>query len=165
MIDYSKGKSGYPSHNEWCLVWIKDSSRATMIMRRSVYNKSEFWTDHVGVRWGREAEYLWLDMPSELAYMKGYSGPSEYHEIAGSIASLVQSKQEQYGDAFGKMGDILRTLYPDGIKPDQYDDLAFMVRVQDKLCRIATGNKDIESPSRDMIGYCLLREERINNTL
>lgn len=85
----------------------------------------------------------------------------KYQVKAGEIASLVSEKQTAYGDSFGKSGQILLTLYPDGIKPEQMNDALTVVRVVDKLFRIAT-KKDAfgESPWRDIMGYALLAVER-----
>jgi hypothetical protein len=51
----------------------------------------------------------------------------------------------------------LSVLYPSGIKPEQYTDALAIIRVIDKLFRIAN-NKDAfaESPWRDIAGYALL---------
>lgn len=89
---------------------------------------------------------------------------SVYHLTAAEVASLVEQKQAAYGDAFGRAGDVLRILYPNGIKPEQYDDLLAVTRVIDKLFRIAT-RKDAfgESPWRDINGYsllCVVRDEK-----
>lgn len=80
-----------------------------------------------------------------------------FKEIGTEIGKLVQEKNEAYGDSFAKSGEILRLLYPDGIKPEQYDDALAVVRVVDKLFRIAT-RKDAfgESPWRDIAGYGIL---------
>jgi hypothetical protein len=89
---------------------------------------------------------------------------SAHRRIAESIGDLVDQKQAAYGDSFGKSGSIMRTLYPEGIGPEQMDDALAVVRVVDKLFRIAT-HKDAfgESPWRDIAGYALLgvrRDER-----
>lgn len=76
--------------------------------------------------------------------------------MATEIAELVEKKSKAYGDSFGKSGEILKLLYPDGIKPDQYTNALAIVRIIDKLFRIAT-DKDAfgESPWRDIVGYGL----------
>lgn len=80
-----------------------------------------------------------------------------YEERAAEIGRLVQSKQAAYGDAFGKSGAVLRILYPDGITPDKLDDALVIVRVLDKLFRIATDRDALgESPWQDVAGYALL---------
>ncbi len=77
------------------------------------------------------------------------------------IAKLVNEKQAAYGDSFGKSGQIVRILYPEGIPPEKIDDALTVVRVIDKLFRIAT-QKDAfgESPWRDIMGYALLAVAR-----
>ena len=73
------------------------------------------------------------------------------------IGKLVAEKQVAYGDSFSKAGDIMKVLYPNGISNDQLHDALTVIRVIDKLFRIAT-KKDAfgESPWRDIVGYGLL---------
>lgn len=82
---------------------------------------------------------------------------NKYLVSAKSIATMVAEKQAAYGDSFGKSGECLRILYPDGVKPSQYNDMLSVVRVIDKLFRIAN-QKDAfgESPWQDICGYALL---------
>lgn len=81
-----------------------------------------------------------------------------FEETGAKIGRLVAEKNNKYGDSFTKSGGILRILYPDGIKPDQYDELLTVTRVLDKLFRIAT-DKDAfgESPWMDIAGYSILK--------
>jgi hypothetical protein len=77
----------------------------------------------------------------------------------------VISKNNKYGDAIRKVALKLRADYPDGIRPDQYEDLLLWVRTQDKLTRIASytperREADDESPWADVRGYGLLGEEK-----
>ena len=82
-------------------------------------------------------------------------------ELAEDISKLVQEKQEAYGDSFGKSGECLRQMYPNGIKPDQYDDLLTITRILDKLFRIANNpNAFNENPYQDINGYSLLGVKR-----
>lgn len=74
-------------------------------------------------------------------------------------------KNRKYGDAVRKTLGILQELYPGGIRPDQYSDLLLLVRVLDKLIRIATytperRDADDESPWSDVRGYGILGEEK-----
>ena len=83
--------------------------------------------------------------------------------LEGTIHTIV--KNEKYGDAVRKTIDILYALYPDGIQPYQYADLLLLVRVLDKLVRIASytperRGKDDESPWADIRGYGILGEEK-----
>lgn len=83
-------------------------------------------------------------------------------ELRGQrLGVLVDSKQRQYGQSAQRSGGIMRILYPNGIRPDQYDDALLVVRVLDKLSRIAqrgTDGVDLggESPWKDCGGYSLL---------
>jgi hypothetical protein len=82
----------------------------------------------------------------------------DFHSIAKEIAALVAERQKTYGDSFSKSGDVLRVLYPDGIKPEQYVDALGVLRVVDKLFRVANGQ--MEDSWRDIAGYGLLGEAR-----
>lgn len=85
-----------------------------------------------------------------------------YAEIGQSIGALVEEKQKAYGDSFGKSGDVMRILYPDGIPPSKLDDALTVVRVLDKLFRIATDRDALgESPWRDVAGYSILSVKRL----
>lgn len=88
-----------------------------------------------------------------------------YARIGSEIGELVQTKQTAYGDSFGKSGGIMKILYPDGIPPEKMEDALTVVRVIDKLFRIAT-NKDAlgESPWKDIAGYALLEVGKIEKS-
>ena len=58
-----------------------------------------------------------------------YKVMSKYERIGVDIGRLVDKKNAAYGNAFRKAGTFLRLLYPDGIKPEQYEDLLAIVRV------------------------------------
>lgn len=83
-----------------------------------------------------------------------------YEALGADVGRLVERKQREYGDATRKAGAILHLLYPDGIAPEQYADLHGIVRVADKLCRIANGNQGDESAWVDVAGYGLLGAAR-----
>ena len=80
-----------------------------------------------------------------------------YHDIATRLANIVTEKNAAYGSSFSKCGTFLQLLYPDGVEPSQYQDMLTIVRIFDKLMRIAN-RKDAfgESPYGDIIGYALL---------
>ena len=90
-------------------------------------------------------------------------GLSGFQEIGTAVGKLVQEKNEAYGDAFLRVGEVLRILYPEGIGLDQYDDMLAITRVLDKLFRIAT-DKDAfgETPWQDVCGYAILSIARDN---
>lgn len=80
-----------------------------------------------------------------------------YVDIAESIGKLVQLKQQAYGDSFSKSKEIINILYPDGIKPENYQDALTIIRIIDKLFRIANKKTAFgESPYRDIAGYAIL---------
>ena len=83
-----------------------------------------------------------------------------FTELANGIGKLVEEKNKAYGSAFDRAGDFLKILYPEGIKPDQYKDMLCIVRVFDKLMRIATSYEGTEEKKvdaySDLMGYGLL---------
>lgn len=83
-----------------------------------------------------------------------------FTELAAGIGELVEQKNKAYGSAFDRSGDFLRVLYPEGIKPDQYKDMLCIIRVFDKLMRIATSYEGTEEKKvdaySDLMGYGLL---------
>jgi hypothetical protein len=94
-----------------------------------------------------------------------------YEMLGAEVGLLVDRKQRAYGDSFGRSGDFLRLLYPNGVTAAQLDDVLPIARIFDKLSRIAAGaDKDGESPYQDIAGYGLLglqlanqrAEERMN---
>jgi hypothetical protein len=95
-----------------------------------------------------------------------------YKELGQRIGILVESKQKQYGDSAGRAGRIMGVLYPEGIKPNQYDDALLVVRILDKLSRIAQRGEDGqdlggESPFGDICGYGILglaKDEKVDGT-
>jgi hypothetical protein len=80
-----------------------------------------------------------------------------YLTIAKQIGQLVEKKQAAYGDSFGRSGEVLKILYPNGVQPEQYTDLLAVARVIDKLFRIATDRDAFgEDPWGDIAGYGIL---------
>jgi len=93
----------------------------------------------------------------------------DYEALGSHIGAMVTTKQGAYGDSFSRAGPILRILYPDGISLDRMDDALVVVRILDKLSRIATHRDALgEDPFRDIAGYGLLavarREQNEKNT-
>lgn len=82
-----------------------------------------------------------------------------YEKLAMEIASLLQVKNAAYGSAFEKTTEILKHLYPKGIPLDSYKDVHVIVRVLDKLSRIAQNNDPLgEDPWKDICGYSILAQ-------
>jgi len=70
---------------------------------------------------------------------------------------LVDEKNTAYGDSFAQSCKVLEVLYPNGVGVEQYKDMLGIVRVLDKLFRIAHAKDAFgESPWRDIAGYGIL---------
>lgn len=81
----------------------------------------------------------------------------KYEKLATEIGKLVDEKNAAYGSSFQQAGEFLRLLYPNGIPPEKYGDMLCVVRIFDKLKRIATKKGAFsESPYQDIVGYGLL---------
>lgn len=88
-----------------------------------------------------------------------------YEELGRSVGALVDVKNKAYGSAFDDAGEFLKLLYPDGIQPGQYTDALALVRIFDKMKRIATDRDALgESPYRDIAGYGLLGLKRVERS-
>lgn len=86
----------------------------------------------------------------------------QYEKIGQEIGRLVDKKNAQYGDAVKATDEFLKILFPDGIKPDQYADLGLLIRIYDKMKRIANGNKGEENAWIDITGYGILGASKNN---
>lgn len=82
---------------------------------------------------------------------------NKFEKIGAQVGKLVYDKQLAYGDSFGRSGECLRQMFPEGIKLDQYDDLLTIARILDKLFRLANDPRAFnENPYQDIVGYALL---------
>jgi hypothetical protein len=81
----------------------------------------------------------------------------DYEDVGAHIGRLVDTKNRVYGDSFSKSGEVLKLLYPNGVKPEEYKTLLAVTRIIDKLFRIATDKDALgEDPWSDIVGYGLL---------
>jgi len=82
----------------------------------------------------------------------------EYQDKGAEIGALVEHKNKAYGNSFTKAHAIIKILYPHAIEPSQYDDMLALIRILDKMFRIAT-QKDAfgENPWQDIAGYAILK--------
>ncbi len=84
-----------------------------------------------------------------------------FGDLGLEVGKVVEQKQAAYGDSFGKSGAVMLALYPQGIPPEKLPDALTVVRVIDKLFRIATDRDALgESPWQDVAGYALLALKR-----
>jgi len=84
---------------------------------------------------------------------------NKYLPLAEEIAELVNEKDKAYGSAFELSGKIVAIMYPNGVMPEQYNNLLVIVRMIDKLIRKANSNGPDsmgEDPFLDILGYALL---------
>ena len=80
-----------------------------------------------------------------------------FSQLGDNVGKLVHEKRLAYGDSFGRSGECLRQMFPEGIRPDQYDDLLTIARILDKLFRVANDPRAFdENPYQDIVGYGLL---------
>lgn len=81
----------------------------------------------------------------------------DYRIIATGLAELLVEKQRAYGDSFSRSQSIIKVLYPNGIPPSKYQDALTIIRVIDKLFRIATNDDPFEEDAWiDIAGYGIL---------
>lgn len=85
-----------------------------------------------------------------------------FRELGERIGKLLEEKNAAYGNSFDDAGDFLKLLYPKGVSVEQMNDALCLVRIFDKMKRIAT-NKDAfgESPYQDIAGYAILGLRRV----
>jgi hypothetical protein len=93
-------------------------------------------------------------------------GKDEWERLGQAIGQLVGEKNAAYGDSVRKSARIMRILYPSGISVSQMAPALIVVRILDKLSRIAT-DPDFggEDPAQDISGYGLLLQELVRNGL
>lgn len=86
------------------------------------------------------------------------TGPvPDFRKLGAELGELVAQRNKAYGSSFAKAGAFLRLLYPNGVKPEQYDDALLLVRIFDKQMRIAHDQHAFdENPYQDLAGYGLL---------
>lgn len=76
---------------------------------------------------------------------------------AKEIAELVEKKQIAYGDSFGQSGKVMKILFPNGIPVEKLEDSLVIIRIVDKLFRVANQKSAFEEdPYNDILGYALL---------
>jgi len=87
---------------------------------------------------------------------------SEYEATALGIGALVTAENRAYGDTFRRSGEIMKILYPGGIKIDQFEDALVVIRILDCFFLLAT-NRGVfgESPWEDITTCALLRRTQV----
>lgn len=90
----------------------------------------------------------------------------DWLKLAEEVGEIVAKKNAAYGDSVRRAAIIMQTLYPQGILFDQIPSALLIVRMLDKMSRIANdptfGGED---PPCDLGGYSLLMMELQRNGL
>jgi hypothetical protein len=97
-----------------------------------------------------------LDITEKIVEPVPMQFETDYEQVASEIANLVIEKQLQYGNSFQLSYDVMKVLYPNGMNVDQMKDALVIIRILDKLFRIASGNLGSEDAFSDIVGYGLL---------
>ena len=80
-----------------------------------------------------------------------------FEELGREIGQIVAQKNKAYGNSFAISDEFLKLLFPNGIHPKQYGDVLCLVRIFDKMKRIASQKEAFgENPYLDIAGYGLL---------
>ena len=111
--------------------------------------------------------YNLLEKPKDIRGYDDSKFRAAAAELCTEMATLVADKNLAYGNSFEDIPYIVRILYPDGIKPEQYEDALGIIRVLDKMKRIATDRDAFgENPWKDIMGYGIvsLVTEKLRNT-
>lgn len=83
-----------------------------------------------------------------------------FSKIAEEIGDVVELKNRAYGNAINDTEGFLKLLYPNGITEDKYHSVGLLIRMWDKMKRIASDAEAFgESPFMDIAGYAILGEE------
>lgn len=90
----------------------------------------------------------------------------DWIEMGTKLGEIVAKKNEAYGDAVRNVARIIKILYPNGISTEQIPAMLVIVRMIDKMSRIANQpNFGGEDPALDISGYGLLLQDLIVNGL
>ncbi len=80
-----------------------------------------------------------------------------YYRVAKMVAKLVEEKDKLYGNSIENCGKILKILYPNGVKPEQYKDMLLVMRILEEASRVANKKEGFEeNPFMYISGYALL---------
>jgi len=81
----------------------------------------------------------------------------ECEKLGKILGKQTDKKHTSYGQATDIVPEILKILYPDGIKHEQFKDAVLVILILNKLCRISRGDKTAfeENPYNDIVGYAL----------
>lgn len=81
--------------------------------------------------------------------------PSSLTDLTQQLGTLLEEKDKEYGQSATIAGDLLKILYPTGIQDSDYENVTLLVRIFDKMKRIASGSTS-ENSWQDIAGYGIL---------
>jgi hypothetical protein len=92
--------------------------------------------------------------------------PKTFQDIALETADTLVLKDKAYGSSFNKTAEFLKLLFPDGVVDDQYSHLMYIVRVLDKIGRIANCSllppeEGVLDAYKDINGYTTLMLKKL----
>ena len=79
-------------------------------------------------------------------------------DIAAELGGMLDRKRLAYGDNMTIAPKILELLYPNGVPVSAYPTMLLLVRILDKIARLATGGGRFalgEDAWKDIAGYAL----------
>lgn len=84
--------------------------------------------------------------------------PDTLRILGIQLGEMLADKNERYGSAFMRVPEMLKLYFPDGIRPDQYGDVAMFIWIFEKKARIAACpvRGDVEDPYIDIAGFGVL---------
>lgn len=87
-----------------------------------------------------------------------FGQPDDFKKLGTALGALVAEKNAAYGNSAEKIGVIMGILYPGGIPKEKISDALLLVRMLDKMNRIADGDPTYrgEDPWQDIGGYALI---------
>ncbi len=59
-------------------------------------------------------------------------------DLVKKFGDVIDGKDRSNGDNSARVANMMRELYPDGIQPDQYDEVLGMARILDKLSSVTS---------------------------
>ena len=78
-----------------------------------------------------------------------------HEDTAKELCALLEEKEKRYGRAYLDVPKMLQILYPNGVRPQEYNTLLTITRILDKIYRLSN-NDTTEDPWLDIAGYAFL---------
>ena len=116
-----------------------------------------------------EAEKTVTRTPMKREYPAGTAESAatleDFLGLGEEIGRMLADKNRKYGDSYARMAHVLPMFYPDGVPGDHLLDAIFILRIIDKLMRIASAQgDDEEDPVKDIAGYAVLRMREMRHS-